>query len=169
MNQATVRRTPSHGTLTGRMVLLWIVGFFGVIIAVNLVMVRFAISTFGGVETRSSYQAGLAFEREVAAVEAQDELRWQVSAHVAPIADGATVVDITAKDANGQAPSGLTATARLLHPADERDDHTVTLTTIAPGQFRGTTPIAAGQWDLVVELSRGDTRMFRSRNRVVLR
>jgi nitrogen fixation protein FixH len=40
--------------LTGRHVLLGLVAFFGVVFAVNAVLVRAAISTFGGVETVSS-------------------------------------------------------------------------------------------------------------------
>ena len=40
--------------LTGRAVLLWLVAFFGVVFAVNGVLVQAAISTFGGVETTSS-------------------------------------------------------------------------------------------------------------------
>jgi len=160
---------PRVRKLTGRAVLAWLVAFFGVVFAVNGVLVHYALSTFGGVETQSSYQAGLAFEREVAAVEAQDELHWQVNAHVAPARDGSTAIDIAAKDASGRALTGLKVTARLLHPTDERSDHAVSVGEVAPGQFHGATAIAAGQWDLVVELSRGDARMFRSRNRVVLR
>jgi hypothetical protein len=34
-------------------------------------MIRAAVSTFGGVETESAYQAGLAFARETAAVTAR--------------------------------------------------------------------------------------------------
>jgi len=168
MSRAMATHAQPERILTGRTVLLWLLGFFGVVIAVNIVMVHFALSTFGGVETQSSYQAGLMFEREIGAVEAQDELHWQVSAHVAPARDGTTVLDITAKDADGRPLAGLAATARLLHPADERSDHVVALSAVAPGQFRGTTSIAPGQWDLVVELARDDKRMFRSRNRVVL-
>jgi hypothetical protein len=36
------------------------------------------------------------------------------------------------------------------------------------GLFRGTTAAAAGQWDLVIELSRDGERLFRSKNRVWL-
>jgi hypothetical protein len=42
------------------------------------------------------------------------------------------------------------------------------LSEAAAGQFRGTAGALAGQWDLVIELSRDGTRLFRSRNRVVL-
>ena len=38
----------------------------------NVVMIRAAISTFGGVETAKPYQAGLAFKREIAAARAQE-------------------------------------------------------------------------------------------------
>ena len=47
--------------------LVCLVAFFGVVAAVNAVHDPAAVSTFGGVETESSYQAGLAFSREIAA------------------------------------------------------------------------------------------------------
>ena len=47
--------------LTGKHVLLCLLGFFGVVFAVNAVLVKAATSTFGGVETSSSYKAGLMF------------------------------------------------------------------------------------------------------------
>src|ERR1700690_1116795 len=64
--------------LTGRHVLLWLVAFFGIVFAVNGGLVQAAISTFGGVETASSYKAGLQFEQEVGLVQRQDRLRLQV-------------------------------------------------------------------------------------------
>ena len=70
--------------VTGRMVLVCLIAFFGVVARRNALMIRAAVSTFGGVETASSYQAGLAFEREVAAARAQDERDWQVKAKVQP-------------------------------------------------------------------------------------
>ena len=50
--------------LTGKHVLFCLVGFFAVVFAVNAVMMRAATSTFGGVETASSYKAGLMFEQD---------------------------------------------------------------------------------------------------------
>ena len=54
------------------MVLICLVAFFAVVAGVNGIMIRAAVSTFGGVETGNAYQAGLAFAQEIAAVEAQD-------------------------------------------------------------------------------------------------
>jgi nitrogen fixation protein FixH len=136
--------------VTGRTVLVWLVAFFATVAAVNAVMIRAAVSTFGGLETESSYQAGLAFARETADARAQDALHWRVDAKLTPVRDGAA------------------ATARLVHPADKRDDRIMSLRQTGPGEFRGLTPASAGQWDLVIELARDGTRVFRSKNRILL-
>ena len=83
--------------------------------------------------------------------------------------DGETMVEISARDADGTPLPGLTATASLAHPADRRLDRDLAMTQDGPGHFRGVTGAAAGQWDLVIELSRDGTRRFRSKNRIVLR
>lgn len=155
--------------LTGRAVLLWLVGFFLVVFAVNGVLVRAAISTFGGVETTSSYKAGLQFEREVAVVERQDELHWQVSGKLTRDSAGQAVLDVTARDAGGAPLAGLRADARLAHPADERLDHVIAVSPVAAGVFHGAALAQPGQWDLIVDLYRGDKRVFRSQSRVSLR
>jgi nitrogen fixation protein FixH len=171
MWNASFRRSKKNGDpkeLTGRTVLLCLIVFFAVVGAVNAVMIRAAVSTFGGVETANSYQAGLAFAREIAAVEAQDALHWQVRASVATDGDD-TLIDIVARDENGQPLTGLAASALLAHPTDRRADHEVALTERSAGRYQGRTGKVAGQWSLVTELSRNDQRMFRSRNRVFLR
>ncbi|HEY1361773.1 MAG TPA: FixH family protein [Xanthobacteraceae bacterium] len=154
--------------LTGRMVLVWLLAFFAVVAGANAVMIKLAVSSFGGVDIDNAYRAGLAFTREIAAVEAQDARRWQVTAGVAPEA-GATRIEVTARDAAARPLAGLAATARLTHPTDRRLDRVVPLREEAPGQYRGTTAPAAGQWTLDIELLREGTALFRSRNRVFLR
>jgi nitrogen fixation protein FixH len=155
--------------LTGRHVLLWLVAFFGIVFAVNGVLVRAAISTFGGVETTSSYKAGLQFGNEVAVVERQDSLHWQVSGKLTRAGSGQAVLDVTARDADGAPLAGLRADARLAHPADERLDHVIPVRPLTAGVFHGSAPAQPGQWDLIVDLYRGDKRVFRSRGRVSLR
>lgn len=153
--------------VTGRMVFAGLVAFFAVVFGVNALMTYAAISTFGGVETDSSYRAGLAFANEMASAQAQDALHWTVTAKAAINGD-ATVVEVTARDAAGRPVRNLAATAQLVHPTDRRADHAVPLSDDGAGLFRGTTAAAAGQWDLVIELSRDGERLFRSKNRVWL-
>jgi len=149
------------------MVLICLVTFFAVVAGVNGIMIRAAVTTFGGVETESSYKAGLAFAREVAAARSQDNRHWDVRAAVTPGSD-AQKVEVTARDAEGRPVTGLTATVRFNHPTDRRSDVAVDLHGTGPGRFAGQSEALAGQWDLIIELDRDGERVFRSRNRVVL-
>ena len=155
--------------LTGRAVLLWLAGFFGIVFAVNGVLVQAATSTFRGLETGSSYQAGLVFKQQVESAERQDALHWQVDGKLSRDKAGEAVLDISARDGQGAPLSGLTATAVLAHPADTRLDLPMSMNTAAPGTFRGEAAAAPGQWEIIIDLSRGDERVFRSRSRVTLR
>src|SRR2546430_14708138 len=86
--------------LTGRTVLVCLIAFFGVVALANAIMIRAAVSTFGGLETSSSYQAGLAFARDAAAARAQDELHWQGKANLRPAPDS-VVFRVYAREATG--------------------------------------------------------------------
>ncbi len=169
MQAAPLAKQKQARILTGRHVLQWLVAFFGIVFAVNGVLVRAAISTFGGVETLSSYRAGLQFEQEVGLVPRQDALHWQVTGKLARDSAGVAVLDVTARDAQGAPLSGLTADARLAHPADDRLDRVIAVRSVAGGVFRGAAQAQPGQWELIVDLYRGDQRVFRSRSRVSLR
>jgi len=161
------RRKPRE--LTGKHVLCCFLGFFGLVFTVNAVMVKVATSTFGGVETTSSYKAGLMFEKEIARVEQQDALHWQVRGNLGRSRAGEAVLDLSARDAKGVPLGGLAAQARLAHPADERLDHVIVLNAIGAGQFRGETQAQPGQWELIVDLYRDEIHVFRSHNRLTLR
>jgi nitrogen fixation protein FixH len=160
---------PHKRELTGRAVLLWLVGFFGVVFAVNGILVQAATSTFSGMETSSSYKAGLMFKDNVESAERQDALHWQVEGKLVRDAAGEAVLDLSARDARGQALAGLTAQAHLAHPADAQLDQAIPLKSIGAGAFRGEAQAKPGQWELIVDLFRGDDRMFRSRSRVTLK
>lgn len=155
--------------LTGKHVFMCLLGFFGVVFAVNAVMVKAATSTFGGVETSSSYKAGLMFGQDVARAGQQDALHWKVGGKLSHDNAGETALDITVLDARDVPLTGLTAFARLAHPADERRDHTISLNGTGVGKFHGEVQAQPGQWELIVDLYRGEARVFRSRSRVTLR
>ena len=154
--------------LTGKHVLICFLGFFGLVFAANAVMVKAAMSTFGGVQTISSYKAGLMFGQDVARAEQQDALHWQVTGKLSRDGGGNAVLDISVRDPVGIAVNGLSAQARLAHPADERRDHFIALNDASAGRFRGVTRAEPGQWELIVDLYRNDARVFRSRSRVTL-
>lgn len=155
--------------ITGWMVFGMLLAFFGIIFAVNGTMIYEALSTLSGVDTASAYQAGRMYEREVALAKAQNARHWRVAAQVTRQPDGTERVRIVADDEAGAPLHDLTAAAAFERPTNQRLDRTVAVAEAAPGRFHGSATLAAGQWDLVIELSRQSERLFRSRNRIVLK
>lgn len=162
-------RSDKPREVTGRTVLIWLVGFFGLVFLINGIMAQAAISTFGGVQRQSAYKAGQTFEQEVALARAQDGLRWKVDGKLDFRRAGAAVLDVSVRDAEGQPVGGLTADARLSHPADSRRDRVIPMRKTGSGAFRGEAQAQPGGWELIVDFYRGDKRMFRSRSAVVLK
>ena len=154
--------------LTGRMVLASLIVFFATVVAVNVVMIRAATSTFGGLETKNPYQAGLAFNREHDAALAQDARHWNVTANLARQSGAIAEVSVKLRDQNGNPVSGVAIASTLAHPADARRDHTITMVQRAAGEFAGTADVPPGFWDLMIDVSRDGTELFRSRSRVLL-
>jgi len=160
---------PSQRKLTGRMVLLMLLAFFGIVIGVNVTMAKLAISTLPGTEVDSPYAASLAYEKEIAAAHAQDARHWEVDAHVERAADGAALLQLTARDKDGRPVTGLKFAGRFERPTDKRADLAVELSEVGIGIYRGRLDaVAAGQWDLVLEGDAAGQRMFLSKNRVLL-
>lgn len=155
--------------VTGPFVLACLIGFFAVIFAVNGVMMYAARATFGGVETSSSYKAGLQFNHELESAREQQSLGWSVGGSLQRMPDGTATLVVNAVDRSGAAVTGLTAKARLEHPANAQFDHAISLEAAGAGTYRGVTVAAAGQWELFIDLYRGEERMFRSQSRVVLK
>lgn len=154
--------------LNGRAVLVMLVAFFGLVMVVNVFMVRAAISTFGGVDTPSSYQAGLVFAADEEAARAQAARNWSVRAHLDAISGGDAIV-IDVHDGDGHPVTGADLTVRLAHPIDERQDIEVPMEEVGGGAYRGATPVELGQRILDIDIARGGAMLFRSRNRVVIR
>ena len=155
--------------LTGRMVFFLLTAFFGVVIGVNLVMMKFAIQTLPGTEVDSAYSASLAYEKEIAAAHDQNARNWHVDARVQRGPDGGATLQVEARDNNGRPVSGLKFQGRFERPTDRRADQAVTLAETGIGIYSGNAAlIAPGQWDLVLQGDTAGRRMFLSRNRVLL-
>ena len=154
--------------VTGWLVLVYLLTFFGVVTGVNGVMIYEALSTMRGVDTESAYQAGRMFEQDVAMLKAQDTRHWQVDAKLTPVPEGARL-DLLARDEAGHVLTGMAASASFKRPTDRGLDRRIALTEDSSGQFNGKTELIPGQWDLVIEISRQGERLFRSKNRVVIK
>jgi nitrogen fixation protein FixH len=154
--------------LTGRAVLITLIVFFAIIFVVNGGLAYFALSTFGGVSKENAYREGLVYDSEIAMAAAQRERAWTVDANLAGV-EAARTLELKVRDKSSNPEVGLSARATLVHPSDRRRDIAVALREISPGVYRGDYAAQAGERELVIELYRGNRRMFRSLNRVSLR
>ncbi|MBS9476757.1 FixH family protein [Ancylobacter radicis] len=155
---------PGGRPLTGRTVLACFLGFFAIVFAANFFLVRAAVTSFGGVETESSYKAGLDFRRESEAAAAQAQRHWQVDAHVEP-----TRLVVSGRDDHGLPLSGVDLTAELHHPTNRRLDIVLQPHEISDGLWNARGEIPPGQWELVIDFSRDGERLYRSMNRVIVK
>ncbi len=118
-----------------------LLGFFGTIITVNMIMAYFATSTWTGLVVKNSYVASQNFNTETAALKAQQAMGWDAASEYR---DGTFGITLTGRD---QAPlGGAIVTAKVGRPAYESDDRTVQLLETAPGQYEAPTDLGPGIW-----------------------
>ncbi|ADZ71629.1 FixH family protein [Polymorphum gilvum] len=172
-NAGPIRDADSSGgkPMTGRTVLLWLVGFFGVIFAANAVFLWVALGSFPGVVVESSYTAGQLYNQEIAAAREQAARGWAVEAGLDRSAGGTARIVVRARDGAGLPVTGVAFTARLNHPTRQGADHLILLQEEETGRFVGHTEASldAGNWNLILEAEGGEGRVFRSENRLFLK
>src|SRR5262252_9133414 len=84
--------------LTGRIVLVILLAFFGTVIGVNVTMMKLAIATLPGTEVDSAYSASIGYEKEIHAAEDQAARDWRVDAHIVRGRGGAATLEVEARD-----------------------------------------------------------------------
>ncbi|MGR7995684.1 MULTISPECIES: FixH family protein [unclassified Xanthobacter] len=154
--------------ITGGMVLAGLIAFFGTVMLVDFNMARLAVSTFAGLETESSYKAGLVFSKEASAARQQEARNWQVNVDLGALGGEGRQVTVRVVDAEGKPLSNLVADGRFAHPTDARRDVKLELNPVGDGRYRASAEAGPGQWDLIIDFAQGGERLFRSRNRVQL-
>lgn len=150
--------------LTGRIVFLMLVAFFGVIIAVNLVMVRFASSTFSGRGDKNAYIAGLSYNKSLVAAREQDSRGWKVDASLRRTAPGRSAIRVERSD--GGAFVDVQVSVRFEHPSTGRMDRAVPLAPAGSNAWRSVVDLPAGAWDMIIEMRSAGTTVFLSRDRI---
>lgn len=154
--------------VTGRMVMLSVVGFFIIVIGVNVGMAFIAVETFSGLQTEKPYENGLAFNREIKKSQEQAALGWRVEELIIRGADNVVDMEIAVRDEQAQAVKGLMISAIMKSPADYRKDCRSELIDDAQGKYRAQFPCSAGQWDVEIVARRGGDVIYRSINRIIL-
>jgi nitrogen fixation protein FixH len=139
--------TTMRKPFTGRHFTMIMVAFFGVVIAVNLVMARYASASFGGVVVDNSYVASQNFNTWLGKARTQQALGWTATASRA--ADGRVVLTFTG------APSDLNVIALARHPLGRLPDAALAFVPQAGGRFVSAAPLQRGRWRLRVTAAAG--------------
>ena len=140
-----------HRRFTGWHMFAILIAMFGTIIAVNLVMAHFAISTFGGTVVDSSYVATRNFDCWLAEARRQKMLGWRVTATIDPHRR----VLVAAVAPNGPIDGVVSAVAS--HPLGRAPDHAIKFMRTGAGQYVATRPLPAGRWTLKITVTSGRT------------
>lgn len=132
---------------TGWHMMAILVGGFGIVVAVNILMATLAIGSFGGVVVENSYVASQNFNRWLEQAERENALGW--NARVLRSGDGRLEV------LTDGAPEGAQATVELRHPLGRSETLAFSLVPAGNGRFLSQNPLPEGRWLVRLTLSHG--------------
>lgn len=155
---------PSAFRLTGWHFLAIIVGFFLVVIAVDVSFAVVAYRTHPGEVSVTPYEDGLVYDREIRQMHVQQALGWQAGAAALP---GQVVVEM--RDRAGTPIRGLAMDGKLERPATETGRLTPRFVETAPGVYAGRVAAAPGAWDLSAEARDDKGHVFKLERRLTWR
>ena len=113
-----VGRQAMTGHLTGRGVLIWLFGFFGVIFATNAYFIMVSTRTFRGEDEQKPYLQGVEYNQTLARHAEQAALGWQAAITAARLPGGHVRIEIRMCDRAGKPVAETGLAGELRHPAD---------------------------------------------------
>ena len=134
--------TPAPSLLTGRKFLGILLASFAVVLAVNITFVVYALKTWPGLETETSYEDGLRYNQTLEEARQQKALGWRSDLTVA--ADGEVMAHLD--DAFGQAVPDLTVMVALRRRVGDETEMQTSLVRSAEGYVGWLDTPAAGYW-----------------------
>lgn len=134
---------------------LFVAGFT-LVIAVNGLMMWFAIGSFSGLYSNQPRVRGLHYNEVMAEQRARDALGWTVEASWQ--ADSHRLA-LTALDAGGRLIDGAAVKVELIRPAEKRAPLAVEMAPQGDGRFAGMVDLPArGNWDADIVVEAGGRR-----------
>ena len=140
--------TPAPRGFTGRHMWMVMVGFFGLIIAVNFTMAWVASRTFGGSIVENSYVASQQFNGWLRAARAQAQLGWSSTLGL----DSDRHVVLAVKSAGGA--GGFAATGTAHHPLGMAPDVPLVFAVGADGRLHSAAALPYGRWLVRIAVTR---------------
>jgi nitrogen fixation protein FixH len=141
--------------LTGRRVLLWLGGFFGLIITANAIFITEAVKTFRGEDEQKPYLQGVQYNQTLAHRAEQARLGWRASIDARRLPAGQVEILVELRHRDGSPETGAHLAGELRHPADENRDRALRFSQISSGLYQATAQAQPGNWDVLVANAQG--------------
>ena len=146
-----MRPTAGGAERSGRWISWLFVGFFGLVLVANAIMIWLAVATWTGLETENAYQKGLAYNRSLEAARAQAALGWAAALEVSGDDAARTRIALDLADRFGNSIREAEVRARFVRPTHEGHDVHTELVHEPDGVWRSEVALPlAGQWDVEV-------------------
>jgi len=151
-------------TLSGRHVLGWLIGSFGVVFAINVLFIVKAIATYPGEDVHNPYLQGIDYNLTLADRAQQKARGWQATISAARSGNTDMTVSVTI---NGALPGDFGIKGALRHPMDAERDRLLSFQRVGRNTFESRVPsVRAGAWDVVVSAT--DNVPFEASRRIWL-
>jgi nitrogen fixation protein FixH len=148
---ATGKAAGTAGPFTGWHMTAILVAFFGIVITVNVIMARAAVTTFGGTVVENSYVASQEFNGWLRQARAERALGWQVAVSTLP--DRRVAVTAIGRDGAALADAQVTAIAH--HPLGTVPQRELRFVRDGAGRFVSTAPLIPGRWQITATVRSG--------------
>ena len=131
---------------TGRTMATIMIAGFGIVIAVNLVMARYATSSFSGVVVENSYVASQKFNGWLDEADRQAALGW--SAAPERVGDRLAIDTVAI-------PFGANVSAKIRRPLGEADTRVLTFGAPSEGRYLSQQALPPGRWIVRTHVTSG--------------
>ena len=146
-----------------------IAGAMTAVVAVNLALTYFAVSSSTGLVTKHPFDEGNGYNAILAAAAREDALGWHGKLAIAPEKAGPVTLAATITDKDKALVASLAVTAHIERPVEPIPEITLPLTETSPGHYTATTALdRAGQWDVRIVARRGDD-LYEFSDRIILK
>ena len=126
----------------------YIVGFFIALVSVLVPMCIIAVRTHTGVVTDGAYEKGLAYNKNIAAEEQQESLKWHGDVSITPLPEGKIQAEFTLLGSNNKAIDDAEVKLWLVRPTQAGQDQNVAMTKQGNGHYVVVTHMPNnGQWE----------------------
>lgn len=133
----------------GKKVLAWFIGFFGVMLAANAILVWIALESFSGVETEDAYHKGLEYNETIMLSHAQETEGVEANILFLQNEKQSGQLKISVKDANGLPFKAESVVVTCTRPTSSGHDFDVPMMMESDGNYAASVHFPMlGWWEL---------------------